>query len=156
MPNQSRDIESRILRRIELPNARGSQISRRWRVNSTFLTTAFARLSAVGYLSCKRRHIAEWMHLPTVIVNCLPIPGDRIRPAPLLKIAGSNWSRPCSAVSVTTTWLKSLAGGVYLELAYNSILPSPELLRVCSHKGWIGVAGLEILLKWLLHNFSSG
>ncbi|OGM42331.1 hypothetical protein ABOM_007879 [Aspergillus bombycis] len=84
------------------------------------------------------------LRLPTVIVNCSPIPGDRIMPAPLLQ---ENRVEFEPAVSVPTAWLKSPTGGVYLELAYNSSLPSPELLRICSNQGWIGVAGLEIFIE---------
>lgn len=84
------------------------------------------------------------LRLPTVIVNCSPIPGDRIMPAPLLE---QNRVEFEPAVSVPTAWLKSPTGGVYLELAYNSTLPSPELRRICSHQGWIGVPGLEIFIE---------
>ncbi|KAL2835656.1 hypothetical protein BJY01DRAFT_252461 [Aspergillus pseudoustus] len=83
------------------------------------------------------------LHLPTVIVNCSPTPGDRIRTGPIE--IGRPKLEP--AVPVPPAWLQSPTGGVYLELAYNSTLPSSELLRICSRPGWIGVTGLEIFIE---------
>ncbi|KAL7756832.1 hypothetical protein ACKLNR_013825 [Fusarium oxysporum f. sp. zingiberi] len=86
------------------------------------------------------------LRFPTVVVNCSPIPGDRI-----------NLSRPVNhgsvgaepAVSIPDAWLQSPTGGVYMELAYNSLTSSAELVRICAQddKGWVGVAGLEVFIE---------
>lgn len=83
---------------------------------------------------------------PTIVVNCSPIPGDSITVAPPTHHGAVG---PEPAVSIPDAWLTSPTGGVYMELAYNSITSSPELLRICAEdtNGWIGVAGLEIFIE---------
>jgi shikimate 5-dehydrogenase/shikimate kinase len=86
------------------------------------------------------------LRFPTVIINCSPVPSDSIQP----QTSQHNRIPELEpAVSIPNAWLKSPTGGVYLELAYNSSTPSPELVRICSeeHRGWIGVPGLEIFLE---------
>ncbi|KAM0554882.1 hypothetical protein ACHAPJ_006617 [Fusarium lateritium] len=87
------------------------------------------------------------LRFPTVIVNCSPIPGDKITLNHPSSYNGSSvGAKP--AVSIPDAWLQSPTGGVYMELAYNSLTSSPELVRIaCDDKGWVGVAGLEIFLE---------
>jgi shikimate 5-dehydrogenase/shikimate kinase len=86
------------------------------------------------------------LRYPTVIVNCSPVPGDTITIASPNR-QGSLGQEP--AVSIPDAWLTSPTGGVYMELAYNSITSSSELLRICAedNTGWVGVAGLEIFIE---------
>lgn len=83
---------------------------------------------------------------PTIVVNCSPIPGDSITITPPTYHGAVG---PGPAVSIPDAWLTSPTGGVYMELAYNSITSSSELLRICADdtNGWIGVAGLEIFIE---------
>jgi shikimate 5-dehydrogenase len=97
-------------------------------------------------------HESPWpknIHLPTIVVNCTPIPSTVIQPSPPAIPASNPDQSLRTAVSVPSAWLRSPTGGVYLELAYNSTTPSPELYRICSEKnrGWIGVSGLEIFVE---------
>lgn len=97
-------------------------------------------------------HESPWpksMRLPTVIVNCTPIPSTVIQPSPPAIPASNPDQSLKPAVSVPNSWLRSPTGGVYLELAYNSTTPSPELYRICSerNRGWIGISGLEIFVE---------
>ncbi|KAJ3545826.1 hypothetical protein NM208_g2310 [Fusarium decemcellulare] len=86
------------------------------------------------------------LRFPTVIINCSPVPGYATTLALPTHHGGVG---PDPAVSIPDAWLQSPTGGVYMELAYSSIISSSELLRICSvdNKGWIGVAGLEIFIE---------
>jgi shikimate 5-dehydrogenase/shikimate kinase len=87
------------------------------------------------------------LKFPTIVINCSPVLEHSSRPVPWGPHKGSE--EPGPAVSVPAPWLRSPTGGVYMELAYNSITSSPELIHFCSEskREWIGVAGLEIFLE---------
>ncbi|KAI5817248.1 putative quinate pathway repressor protein QutR [Pyronema omphalodes] len=95
---------------------------------SSSMSAAFS----VRYLARDSPDWPQGFRLPTIIVSCIP--------------AHSIMGAPPANFTVPEKWLESPTGGVFVELAYKPrITPLLKQVRTLSHKGWIGVDGLEVL-----------
>ena len=90
---------------------------------------------------------------PTIVIDCLPYPIESLdsltTTSPDLETAAD------TQFKIPDRWMRSPNGGVYLQLAYNTPLPSPVMCQIAlkGYRGWVGVSGLEIFLEVAMAQF---